>query len=78
VFANAVGLQLELSTHWSLTLDFTPVFPLRHVGIRIGNSCGKEDDGQSLAKAGFAPGFLSKQFILIKDAISPKECASVR
>ncbi len=53
-FANAAGLELELSTHWSLTLDFSVAFPFHGVRIGIEDSDGTEVDGQSLDRAGFA------------------------
>jgi hypothetical protein len=55
-FANAVGLELDLSTHWSIALDFSVAFLFHDVRIRIEDISGAEVDGQSLDRAGFALG----------------------
>lgn len=55
--ANAVGLQLDLSTHWSLTLDFSVAFLLHEVRIGVEDFSGTEVDGQSFSRASFALGF---------------------
>jgi hypothetical protein len=55
--ANAVGFQLDLSTHWSLTLEFSVAFLLHEVRIRVEDFNGTEVDGQSFSRAGFALGF---------------------
>lgn len=55
--ANAVGLQVDLSTHWSLALDFSIVFLLHEVRIRVEDFSGREVDGQSFSRASFALGF---------------------
>jgi hypothetical protein len=55
--ANAAGLQLDLSTHWSLILDFSIAFLLHQVRISVEDSRGKEVAGQSLSRTSFALGF---------------------
>jgi len=55
--ANVVGLQLDLSTHWSLSLDFSALFLLHQVRIRVEDYRGAEVDGQSFSRSSFALGF---------------------
>jgi len=55
-FANSAGLRLDLSTHWSLTLDISVAFPFHAVRITVEDFNGTEVDRQSLARAGFALG----------------------